>query len=407
MLTYSRYLQAYLLVFAILLAGSFSASAQHIHTCSIIQSANSVSTDTPPDLPGVVQKAVSYKPGRTRSNQWAVGSTITIKFMGGSSYLQRQVLLYAKEWTRHANVNFRVVYSGSADIRVSFTQNGASWSMVGNGSAYANQDRPSMNLGWLTDRTPEYEIKRTVLHEFGHALGLLHEHQNPAGGIPWDENAVYDHYWQSQGWDRKTTYSNVMAVASRDATQYSAYDQASIMHYPVPAQLTRGQYSVGMNKDLSSTDKYYIAKLYPGRSSEVGQPTAPPTNQPTAKPTSQVRFPVYIGNALGRRQKEETIQLYIAERKFTIHLSRDGHVSGKIKLDLPKGKYSYRTVTSSTYYGYQKVYRNGVAHKKYIESEVPGGGSGVITVDGHKNLTFFGSYDRSKHRLNVYLGDSL
>jgi len=27
----------------------------------------------------------------------------------------------------------------------------------------------------------------TVLHEFGHALGLIHEHQNPAsGGFKWN-----------------------------------------------------------------------------------------------------------------------------------------------------------------------------------------------------------------------------
>lgn len=27
-------------------------------------------------------------------------------------------------------------------------------------------------------------------HEFGHALGLAHEHQNPAGGIEWNEEVI-------------------------------------------------------------------------------------------------------------------------------------------------------------------------------------------------------------------------
>jgi len=36
-----------------------------------------------------------------------------------------------------------------------------------------------MNLGFLDGGT--------AAHEFGHAIGLAHEHQNPAGGIQWNE----------------------------------------------------------------------------------------------------------------------------------------------------------------------------------------------------------------------------
>lgn len=401
MFTSAKFLYPYALSLLLTVGVSSFATAQHIHTCSIISSNNSVTPGQPTGLPAGVQKAVSYKPGRTRSNQWAVGSTLTVKFMGGSSYLQSQVIQYARDWTRYANINFKVVQTGTADIRVSFTQNGASWSMVGNSSAFANQNRPSMNFGWLTDRTPAYEIKRTVLHEFGHALGLLHEHQNPGGGIPWDEDAVYDHYWQTQGWDRKTTYSNVMAVASRDATQFSSYDQASIMHYPIPPQLTAGRYSVGMNNDLSTTDKFYISKLYPGRNeaTTTNRPAAPPTN-------SHYRYPVQISNSLGKGQKAETIQLYLADRRYTIRLSKDSRTQEQLTLDLPKGKYPYRVVATSTYYGYRKVVHNGQVRKQYLESEIPGGGSGVITVDGRERLSFYGSYDREKHRIKIYLKDT-
>ena len=43
-----------------------------------------------------------------------------------------------------------------------------------------------MNLGFV-DRA-------TVLHEFGHAIGLIHEHQSPfKGGFEWNREEVRVH----------------------------------------------------------------------------------------------------------------------------------------------------------------------------------------------------------------------
>jgi len=308
--------------------------------------------------------------------------------MEGSSSLRTRVMDYARVWTRYANVKFRVVNSGPADIRVAFTQNGSSWSMIGNSSARADQQRPSMNFGWLTDRTPEYEIKRTVLHEFGHALGLLHEHQNPAGGIPWDEAAVYAHYQRTQG----TTYNNVIATANRNLTQYSAPDRASIMHYPVDSRLTNGRYSVGMNNDLSAIDKQYIARLYPGRSvtESTATPSAPPVVSPPA-PAPVSAYSIRINNALGEGQKAETVRL-------------DGRSREQLKLRLPRGKYPYRLRSSSTYFGYRKVRdRSGAIRRQYVEQEVPGSGSGYLLIEGDAQLALYGSYDRATRRMKVYL----
>jgi hypothetical protein len=56
---------------------------------------------------------------------------------------------------------------------------------------------PTMNLD-LTDSTPEPELKRQVIHEFGHALGCIYEHCSPGADIQWNFEEVYS-YYQKRG----------------------------------------------------------------------------------------------------------------------------------------------------------------------------------------------------------------
>ncbi len=406
----------YFLLLLALVCGPFALIyGQPIHSCTVIPTERPVTAASAPSyLPPGARAAVSYRSNPDYDPKWTNGSTITVGFRGGSSALRARVMRYAREWTNFANLAFRVVSDGPADIRVGFEQNGASWSMVGNASSRTNPNGPSMNFGWLTDQTPDDEVRRTVLHEFGHALGLLHEHQNPEGGIPWDKEVVYDHYRRTQGWDQRTTYNNVMATADRNTTQYSAYDRASIMHYPISPRLTGGRYTVGMNNQLSPMDQHYIALMYPGRraSSPTPKPTVTTTERPRPVPTAggptttanRRVYTVNISNELGQGVREETVQLYIGERRFNIRLDRAGRTRQQLALDLPPGKHRYRVVTSSTYFGYRNVRNSrGQVIRKYFEQEVRGDGQGELTVTGNAALSLYGSYDRERGRMKVYL----
>lgn len=58
-----------------------------------------------------------------------------------------------------------------------------SWSYLGTDATRVPKESFTMNLGFV-DRP-------TVLHEFGHSLGLIHEHQSPfPGGFEWDRENV-------------------------------------------------------------------------------------------------------------------------------------------------------------------------------------------------------------------------
>lgn len=128
-----------------------------------------------------------------RLKLWETGRTLRVKFLDGDRAVQAKVEAITKKWQTVANLTVRFVTSGAAEIRVSFADAGFSWSTVGTDARTVPSSEPTMNYGWLTPDTSTREYQRVVRHEFGHALGMFHEHQNPAaaGEIPWDKPKVY------------------------------------------------------------------------------------------------------------------------------------------------------------------------------------------------------------------------
>ena len=192
---------------------------------------------------------------------WPTGTKIKVRFLDGEASVKRKVEERAHTWSDIANIAFEFGDDPNAAIRISFGQEG-SWSYLGTVAKQIPKAEPTMNYGWLTPDSEDDEYSRVVLHEFGHALGAFHEHQNPDVNIPWDKEAVYA-YYARQGWSRLQVDRNLFEAYSPDGVRNSRFDRGSIMLYAVDNALTIGDWEVGWNRTLSDQDKAFMKAQYP------------------------------------------------------------------------------------------------------------------------------------------------
>ncbi|KAF3914035.1 hypothetical protein AA313_de0200404 [Arthrobotrys entomopaga] len=171
---------------------------------------------------------------------------------------------YAHIWEAHCNIKFEFVDSGPADVRISLVRDTGCWSYVGTSCKVVPAEQPTMNYSWLYDNSPEEVFCRTVTHEFGHALGCVHEQFSPAAKFTWIKQNVYDDY-ATQGWDPAkvdAAFNNFVPV-DPDSHQFSNWDPDSIMHYPLKSNWTVEGHEVGWNSELAPIDIEFIRRLYP------------------------------------------------------------------------------------------------------------------------------------------------
>jgi Astacin (Peptidase family M12A) len=263
---------------------------------------------------GVVARAITWRPGQT----------IKVCFKSGTRGAQERVIRVAREWMQFANVVFDFHEDGAPrqckggeDIKVDFIDNKGWWSAYG---TIARQRDPSMNLQFFGVDTPrfsngqpapELEMRRIILHEFGHALGMMHEHQSPAAEcdseINWD--AAYQ-MGTKLGWDKEMVHAQMRQLTNLEEFNVTAVDRKSIMHYSLAPDLFKlGRSSkcwVPDNNDLSEQDRRFMASIYPRDGAPVATSSGPATSQqPPAAATRGAKPPMAAGN-----DKETLIKQY-------------------------------------------------------------------------------------------------
>lgn len=223
------------------------------------------------------------------STLWKPGQTVTV------SFIDRRASPWKKAWVEkivtelvQPNVNLTLKFGNlgkRADIRITFQHQNSAYSRLGTQSTWykgSSEQPESMNLGWLdephsgsfvwkgeTYKFPgcTYCSKNTngsvIIHEFGHALGMVHEHQNPTGGIEWDEPAVLRYFSGSPNfWNEEQIRFNVMDKYDSNLLNASQYDPKSIMLYAFPASLTLNGVATQANSVMSPIDIQWMGKVY-------------------------------------------------------------------------------------------------------------------------------------------------
>lgn len=197
------------------------------------------------------------------ASRWKPGQVLRVRFLDGEPEVRAKVEEIAHTWSKYANITFQFGDDEEADVRITFTDKGKSYSLVGTDARAADLDHPTVNFGWLETDTADDVYRRVVLHEFGHVLGCIHEHASPAASIDWDKEAVYAAYAAPPNkWPRDKVDLNVFQRYSSGVSN-SVFDRDSIMLYPIPARFLKSGDPVGWNTELSKLDKEFIASVYP------------------------------------------------------------------------------------------------------------------------------------------------
>ena len=252
---------------------------------------------------------------------WTPGQVVRVAFLGGSPPLYHAIEEATRPISDIANIVLDFKQGGSyrtwstsdteyaAEIRISFDAGGY-FSLVGTDSINPQIGLPGQQVGGAPNQRTlnlgGFSVARptgwegTTRHEFLHALGVYHEHQNMRGpcqaAFRWEDDLGYQPTRDQRGayiadtdglrpgiytylsgypngWPRSKVNSNLRTPNDTGLLVSGPFDPASIMLYRFPDLFYRSQPSPcapnGDGQRLSDGDKRGLALLYPKGTQQV------------------------------------------------------------------------------------------------------------------------------------------
>ena len=271
---------------------------------------------------------------------WPANSELQLCFWDGDDELRKLFVDVIQRWLPGTSI--QVDYgpapryrdcspTSPSDIRVAFKL-GGNWSFVGTESLTYNRTSASLNIGdaamgSLAD-LDRAALEGVMLHEFGHALGLQHEHQSPEAHCneEFDYPKIYQYAAAVWGWSKEKVDKNMKALAAGPRWLTTPYDPHSVMHYYFKdwmfKQGSAATCFVGHNQVLSATDKELIRRVYPASiaaQDRVLQDRADAAGAALASlklDTAQVaRVGVELGKVLAAGKRKQSLTFNLSTRE--------------------------------------------------------------------------------------------
>lgn len=280
------------------------------------------------------------------AKQWVNGSTLRVKFMGGTSVQQSNVRQAAAEISLYANLKFVFGDDPASEIRIAFVEADGAWSYIGNDALDIPASWPTLNLGWV-----DFAV---CAHELLHAAGMIHEHSQPNADFKWNKPVVNAALSGPPNlWDQNTIDHNIYEKYSREVTNASVFDPDSIMLYFFPDSWVLDGKGSHANKTLSAMDKSWMAKIYP-------KPAVPVT--PVPDNVLPISFVIEKAASISKPGEEDLFHLTIIEPgRYTIQT----HGS----MDCVMGCYGPNSMTALV----AKDDDSGVDHNSWLSLDLTGG----------------------------------